>query len=375
MPTPPIKKDRFESLLKQYTDLRGPERAWEEIANECGYRKGASLKNALDSGSKLYNIKLPKRRYETMSQDERRSVVAQISGDAQPTPTVTLPKFQSPDAPIDELLSILSKDSQRRIEYHDAKQWATIQVNVSGPYGLWFWGDPHLDDDGCAHHILQDHVRLIKENPCMLSVGMGDYQNNWIGRLSRLYANQETSARTAWRLVEWWIKEVRPVLMLKGNHDLWSGSGDPLNWMIKQSETMSEDWQAQVQFESPNGQMVRLWAAHDFPGNSMWNPLHAQQRKAVTSGARAHIYVSGHRHTWGAAVHEDPESNHVYCLLRARGYKVLDKHAEQLGFGSQRYGNSVVVIVNPDAENPSQLVTPFADPVSANNYLMWLRSR
>jgi hypothetical protein len=288
---------------------------------------------------------------------------------------ITLPELPSPDAPIQEVLRRLAEDSDRRLEAQMARQWVKINVNVSGPYGLVHWGDPHLDDDGCAHSMLQRHVNVIQKNPRMFSVGMGDYENNWTGRLSRLFGNQETSHRTAKRLVQWWVEEVRPVLMIRGNHDLWSGAGDLLQWLSKPSDTMTEDWCAKVEFHSPGGNICRLWAAHDFPGHSMWNTLHAPQRKAVMSGARAHIYAAGHRHTWGMAKHEDPESNHVYTLLRARGYKLIDAFGNQLGHGSQQYGASITVVVNPEASNPSQIVHPFDDPEMASDYLNWLHER
>jgi hypothetical protein len=75
------------------------------------------------------------------------------------------------------------------------------------------------------------------------------------------------------------------------------------------------------------------------------------------------------------AKHEDPESNHVYTLLRARGYKLIDAFGNQLGHGSQQYGASITVVVNPEASNPSQIVHPFDDPEMASDYLNWLHER
>jgi len=378
MPTPAPTKKKVEAAVAAYIEHDGPRRSWSAIKKSMGYNCEKSAKESVTTWAEYYAIPVPPRLYEQMTTLERRKAEMEYQEGANKEaarPVYTLPNLPSPDLPIEDVLSRLARDAERRIDAHDARQWAPIKLRDDGPYGLWFWGDPHLDDDGCAHNVLQEHVAEVQRNPHMLSVGMGDYQNNWVGRLAKLYANQEMSARTAWRLVEWWVKAVRPALLLKGNHDLWAGVGDPLNWMVTHSDTFTADWVAKVAFQSPNGRECRLWAAHDFKGSSMWNPLHANQRKAKESGARAHIYVAGHRHEWGAAVHEDPDSGHVYTLLRARGYKVLDSYAEQSGYGSQRYGHSVAVIVDPDARSDDRFIQTFPNPMEASEYLKWKRKR
>lgn len=374
--TPEPSKQKIDAAVKAYVENDGPRRSWSSLCKQMGYATLTGAKAAIETWAPFYNIEVPPRQYEALSGREKRAIefghrtAVRKANDA---PVYTLPQMPSPDLPIDEIISRLSEDSKRRIEANAAREWARIQINVDGPYILLFWGDPHLDDDGCAFHVVQQHVAEAKANKYIINVGLGDYQNNWVGRLARLYANQETSARTAWRLVEWWIREVRPALLIKGNHDLWSGAGDPLDWMVRQSESFTEDWLAKVEFVSPNGKSCRLWAAHDFKGTSMWNPLHSNQRKARESGARAHLYVAGHRHEWGCATHEDPDSGHVYTLLRARGYKVLDSYAEQSGFGSQRYGHSIAVVVDPDAIEGDRFITPFINPIAASQYLRFLR--
>ena len=33
------------------------------------------------------------------------------------------------------------------------------------------------------------------------------------------------------RLVEWLIREMNPLILIAGNHDMWSGNSDPVQWM------------------------------------------------------------------------------------------------------------------------------------------------
>jgi len=277
--------------------------------------------------------------------------------------------------PIEDMVAHLTKRSQERKAAYDARRWIECDVTLDGPIGLAMIGDPHVDDDGCDWEMLNRDLAVLDKHQYILTAGLGDYNNNWVGRLSRLYADQGTTGKDAWQLVKWLINRLRPFLLIKGNHNLWSGHGDPLDWMTSGDSTITSDWQARIGLKFRNGAECRIISAHDFPGQSMWNPLHANARKAKESGARAHVYVAGHRHTWGVAQHEDAESNHVYWLARARGYKVIDSHAEQLGFLSQRYGHSVLAIIDPDHYGSPRFVQMFSDLEEGAEYLAWRRAR
>ncbi|MFP3443133.1 hypothetical protein R0K18_35895, partial [Pantoea sp. SIMBA_133] len=75
-----------------------------------------------------------------------------------------------------------------------------IKVNETKPYAILAFGDPHLDDDGCAIPILRKHLDIASREG-VYSINIGDTHNNWVGRLERLYAHQETSKNTGKRLV------------------------------------------------------------------------------------------------------------------------------------------------------------------------------
>ena len=137
------------------------------------------------------------------------------------------------------------------------KHGAQSRMKDDSPIGLLWFGDPHLDDNGCDWPVLRRHVELVQENDAVYGCGLGDYQNNWIGRLSRLYAHQDTSHDTAWRLVEWFIQNINPLILVGGGHDMWTGAGDPLKWMTD-AHSINEDWEAKVKIDFPNKRFCKI---------------------------------------------------------------------------------------------------------------------
>lgn len=283
-------------------------------------------------------------------------------------PTFTAPILPSSDLPVEELLARRAAEFQHRREAEAARRWMRFSVNEAGPFGLAFVGDPHVDDNGCDIPTLMRHVEVLESTPGLFGVGMGDWTNNWTGSLARLYAEQGTTKAQAYQLAEWLLRKPFWLLLLRGNHDMWSGAGDPLKWICNGAAPLL-DWAAQFEVEC-GGVVWRIHAAHDFPGNSMWNKLHALLKKAKTTGHDADVYVAGHRHIYGLAEEQDEETGRIAWLMRAKGYKASDSYALVHGYGQQQdRGQTVTAIFNPD----TRAVRCFSDLEEAAEFLTWLR--
>jgi hypothetical protein len=289
-------------------------------------------------------------------------------------PTVELPELPTSDKPIDEYIDDICDGFTRRWAAHKAQKWMEFKVNLTGPIGLVFVGDPHVDDNGCNWPLLKEHAEIIESTEGMFSIPLGDYTNNWIGFLaSKVYPHQEVTQNMAWKLAKWYLDKIDPLVLIKGNHDLWSkskGVKDPLDFMMEGK--IIQDWQARFQLKLPNGRIIKIHAAHDFKGNSMWNPNHGPMREEQLSGSLADIYAAGDKHNWICTHYENARAGKCPVMLRARGYKYIDHYAEQLGFEPQRYGASITCIIRPDKEG-SAFITPFAELVEAQEYLNFLR--
>jgi hypothetical protein len=280
------------------------------------------------------------------------------------------------DVSIDEIIALQSKRFEARHAHTAAKRWRRFTIPTAGPYALMFFGDPHVDDNGCNWPLLQAHCDLARDTEALYAINIGDTTNNWAGRLARLWAEQDTSSSTARKLAKWLLSDsgVPWFLWLHGNHDLWDGPVGASWFEAKRPHFVAmEDWQAKVTLASPNGYELRLWAAHNFKGNSIWNNMHGLERAAQMQDW-AHLYVAGHHHDVGLRQGENPHRNFCYWLARARGYKFLDHYAELHGFGHHQHGASVLAVIDPEADQPNA-VQCFLDPFEGAEFLKWKRSK
>jgi hypothetical protein len=284
------------------------------------------------------------------------------------------PEMPDDDISAEEIIQTMCKRFDKRKTAHEAKKWMEFKVDTDRPIALCVFGDPHIDDDGCNWPLLKEHINICKNTEGMYGMNIGDTHNNWVGRLVKEYANQNTSRGTAFKLIEWFFKEsgVKWLIMLMGNHDSWNFGSESLGQIAKNVCPMI-DWRARFKLKFSNDRECLIDAAHDHPGHSQWNPLHAQQKASVMGGI-AHVYIAGHKHIWGVSQHECSHTNRVYWLARARGYKHIDHYAEGLGFGNQKFGSSIVIVIDPKASE-ANMVRIFADVKEGADYLTYLRKR
>lgn len=259
-------------------------------------------------------------------------------------------KFDRPSLPhrtrqLDELIEARIKESERVISADEARDLIPVKVNLDGPFGLLIFGDPHIDDPGCAFAMLRSHIELAASHPHILAGNIGDLANNWVGRLSALYASQETLHRESWTLVEWMVKAVNWLFIIAGNHDLWTGAGDPVAWFVKQNGSMYEEHGVRLELQHPCGARTRIHARHDFPGHSIWNSMHGPKRELV-AGFRDHVLVAGHKHIGGDEGTVSPDG---ICaqLVRVSGYKLADTYARQLGLKKMPIHPAALIIIDP----------------------------
>lgn len=310
---------------------------------------------------------------------EGNKVLSKYGYSSGPTEAeVIFPEVPDDKLSADEIWKHASELYKRKLAKQVASNWLKFKMTRKGPFALAFVGDPHVDDGGTDIPLLLRDMELLEKTPGLWGVGLGDWTNAWAGRLQRLYATQEVTRSQAWTLAAdllgrkkndtnesiWWI-------LIKGNHDLWCGADDPLDWMSR-GGALLEKWEAKFCIETPGQKQFKIWAAHDFPGTSIYNPNHGGMRKAMFSGTTADIYVSGHRHNWALFANEDSESGKPYWVARARGYKYMDDYAQRLGFGLQSYGASITAVFDP--EN-GYSINCFADMQEAVGFLRWKRSK
>jgi hypothetical protein len=275
----------------------------------------------------------------------------------------------------EELLARRRKQFARKQTAATARKLVAVTVKHDGPIGLAFVGDPHVDDDGTDIALLESHIALFNQHDALLPLGIGDYSNNWIGRLARLYGQQSLSAAEAWVLVEWLVRAVPWLALVGGNHDAWSGEGDPIKWMAKSARVNYESNGVRLGLRLPNGRIIRVNARHDFTGRSQWNNAHGVS-KAAQMGWRDHVLTAGHIHSSAWAYNRDPMTGLISHSLRIGSYKRLDRFADEKGLPDQTVSVCPVVVVRPQyPDDDPRMLTPFLEPETAADWLAFIRKK
>src|SRR6202022_160866 len=195
------------------------------------------------------------------------------AGAPEASSDIIFPDLPSSELPAEQLIEQACKRFEGHLEAREARRWMEIKVKSNKPIGVTFMGDPHIDNNGCNWPLLRRDIKILEETPGLYAVNIGDLTDNWVGRLVRLYADQEMSKKQAWKLAKYLMRDsgIKWLCHILGNHDVWN-DGPYLIKANAQPMVPVEDWQSRFQIVFPNGQRVRIHAAHDFPGNSIWNP-------------------------------------------------------------------------------------------------------
>lgn len=291
-----------------------------------------------------------------------------------PRKPVEFPSFVTEgddDEPIDELLARLRKAHDRKQKAIEARTWFPIKVNEEKPYGILWFGDPHLGPN-TNWPLLESHIAVARRDG-VYGGNIGDTTDNWpwTGRLARLWAEADISSKTERRLATWFMLEagIPWLVWLGGNHDEWNG-GTELYKMLGAYQIPVIDWRAQFTLVHANGSETRVDAAHGRKGSSIYNPTHGTLRDAKF-GEGAALWVTGHVHSFGLFDIEFPEKKTSTWLAQISGYKMDDRHALVNGYAQSNRGAAVLSIIYPTTGK----VQCFADVDEGAEYLTWLRQR
>ena len=277
--------------------------------------------------------------------------------------------------PVEDIISFRQKAYKQKKKSKESRRLVDININVDGPIGIAHFGDPHVDDDGTDLSQIIMYMDTINDTEGMFAGNLGDIQNNWVGRLSALYGQQSTSAKESWKLTEYFVNKLNWLYLVAGNHDVWSGDGDPLEFIMRDHKGLYERWGARMKLIFPNGKEIRINARHTFKGNSMWNTAHGVA-KAAQMGWKDHVLTCGHTHVSGYQVLKDPASGLISHALQVASFKIMDNYADKLGLDDKNIFNCPVTIIDPRYEDDdNRLITTIFNPEVASEYLKYLRSK
>lgn len=288
-------------------------------------------------------------------------------------PMIEMPAFVldgDEDEPITEILARQRRAFERKQQAAAARKWFPIQVRETKPYGILWFGDPHIDNSGCNWPLLEQHIAIARQDG-IYGGNIGDTTDNWpwTGRLAKLWADSEVSSKTAKRMAEWFMFDagVKWLVWLIGNHDAWNG-GDEFYKKLGAYHIPVLDWRAQFRLVHNNGSEAKVDAAHGRKGNSIYNPSHGTLRDA-RFGEEADLFVTGHIHSFKLDHFEIAERGHTTWLAQVRGYKWHDHYAWVNGFAEYQNGAAVLSVIDSETAR----IQCFADPEEGAEYLKWKR--
>ena len=332
----------------------------------------AAKRLRIDERSVRHRVKLAAERFGVSL--DRSGSPTENYGSWKKPPEFSFTPVPDDDLTIDELVDIRKRQFEKKKAHEEARKLIPVRVNVDGPIGILHFGDPHVDDDGTDITALEHHKKLCMEVEGLFGANVGDVTNNWVGRLAKLYGEQSTSAKQAWRLAEWLLKDLKLLYLIGGNHDGWSGAGDPLQWITRQTDSLYQSSEVRLALNFPNGATVRINARHDFGGSSMWNPAHGPM-KAVFHGVRDHIAICGHKHKSGYGIIKDPAEGIACHAIQVASYKIFDRYARDKNFRDQNLSPCALTVIDPRLpQTHPDLVKVFWDADEGVSYLKWKRS-
>jgi len=295
------------------------------------------------------------------------------AGNIQVSDEIELPTFPDADVPSDEIIDHLEKRFNKRMAHEAAKKWFPIKFPTDETIGLAVVGDPHLGTH-TNWPLLRKHVAVMRDTKGIYALNIGDNADNWgWGRLMALYAEEDISRQTERQLGKWLLESgIRWCAWLHGNHEMFHGEFPTYLEAINCKKVPMVDWRARLKLVFPSGE-IKVDAAHDHKGSSIYSPLHGQKRAALWGQENCDLYVAGHRHSW-ALSQEELDNGHCIILGRARGYKWNDPYSLRHQFAEQSYGASLLFVVDIKRDGPMK-ITPFADLEEGAEFLKWKQSR
>jgi len=280
------------------------------------------------------------------------------------------------EIPITELIRQRIKANKRK-QVKSSRHRRILEMPPE-PFGIFVIGDPHIDNDGCDMKQLSYHVDLVSKYDGVYAACVGDIQDNWIGRLARLYANASVTASDGWRLSEWLLSSLNYICIVGGNHDAWAhGPGvDPLAWLSRRTQVMCyapDELRITFRFKGRPDLEELIWVCrHDFKGRSFYHPTHGVHKEAMLDG-KCHLLTAGHLHQWGQLSTEQRHKRITHAV-RVRGYKKVDRYAMEKGFPSQDFGASCLIAIQPEITGPGRIQI-FWNVEQGLDFVAWLRDK
>jgi hypothetical protein len=356
-------KQQIQKILDEYA--KRAHLTITDAAAEMGMSYRA-LAHILRTVAPAYGLEVPN--------SENTTTLKQSAIRSMPKTHELVNEIPDDDLPIEEIIEMRKREFEQKKAYEEATKLIRIKIKIPGPIGILHFGDPHVDDDGTDIGAAFAHAELTTTVEGLYGANVGDTTNAWVGRLARLYAEQNMGRKRALKVAEHFIRSTNWLYMVGGNHDGWAGEDDPIKWIARQMGALYRPSEARIKLEFPEGESLTINARHDFSGHSQWNPAHGVM-KSIQMGSHDELSTCGHKHVSGYGVLKHPQDGTVCHALQVASYKRYDRFAREKGFRDQSLSPCAVTIISPHLQrtHPDR-VKVFWDAEEGARHLQLLRT-
>ena len=294
------------------------------------------------------------------------------------TTKITMPKPPLKTLTQEEVINRKEMIFNKKKNHDEATKRYVIKLETNDPIAVSFFGDPHIDDNGCNIPALRRDFDAVRKTDGMYGINMGDVSNNWVGFLSRLAKKQSVSNDETLHLLHWFMEQEKDdgqslwLGHVVGNHDEWNEGEIILKSIMDKTECNIMQHQIDVCFQFPNGAEREFLVSHQFKGQSQWNPAHGVTKRAMMGRGRD-VIVGGHIHQSAVHTVKNGAGRVNHCAI-VGAYKFFDSFAKSHNFVDNFITSNYVAVFDPT--KPRDIgTTMFASAQQGSTYLDFLRKK
>lgn len=216
---------------------------------------------------------------------------------------------------------------------------------------ICFGGDEHFGNAGTDVERAFNEAEIIAGTSDMYAWKMGDLVDNFIvGYLVAKNVDAPIQVREQWALAKAYLELFNESLIASvgGNHDAWSSmmshvdklkSITPKGILYDQHEIKADVIVGDAKFP--------VKARHKWPGSSIYNDTHGQERDSRFNDQGYTIYVGAHLHR-GCSYREFNLDGYKRAAILTGTYKKHDDYKDKMGFKNNDNSTVCPVIFRPD---------------------------
>lgn len=244
---------------------------------------------------------------------------------------------------------------------------------IAEPVCIVAFGDVHIGAEGVDYDALLrdvDQLKLAKDvlGDRLIIVGMGDFIDGYLSQ-GTPKAFQILSPREQRLAAEDMLVQMRPSLVIEGDHDLWHSNHElQHSWLFDTAERAGfqyAQWGGTITFLLPDGGSVRGLARHRYKGGVATDHLRPHKNLHQDLGP-AQFTMLGHWHDHPGVYRTYSKRRHegTFLAVQSGTYKRYDEYGKKLADYYGQYGVPALIV------RPNGSILPFDHYEDALSHLL-----